>query len=281
MIGLQHLAQKLGGEVRRRQVLCPGPGHSPADRSLAVKPSGDRLLVHSYAGNNPIACLQYVRDKLGALGAPSCVQAVAKGDPEYDRRQHEKAQWLWHQRKPISGTIAERYLRQARGYGGPLPATLGFLAPRKPEHHPAMIATFGLADESEPGVLRAPREAGAIHLTLLRPDSSGKANVERPKLIIGSPGHLPIVLAPPNDLLGLAIVEGIETGLSVYAATGLGVWAAASASRMPALADVLPSYVECATIYQEGDPAGRRGAQELAQKLVKRGVEVLIAEASP
>ena len=41
-----------------------------------------------------------------------------------------------------------------------------------------MIAAFGLCDESEPGVIIAPRDVTAVHLTLLRPDGSGKAEVE-------------------------------------------------------------------------------------------------------
>ena len=42
----------------------------------------------------------------------------------------------------------------------------------------------------------------------------------------------------------LAITEGIEDRLTVHEATGLGAWAAGSASRMPALAYVLPGYIE-------------------------------------
>ena len=36
---LQYVAHALGGEVSGRQVLAPGPGHSPHDRSLAVRPA--------------------------------------------------------------------------------------------------------------------------------------------------------------------------------------------------------------------------------------------------
>jgi hypothetical protein len=42
----------------------------------------------------------------------------------------------------------------------------------------------------------------------------------------------PIVLAPVNDLGGLLIAEGIETTLACHA-SGLGLWAAGSASRLP------------------------------------------------
>ena len=114
-----------------------------------------------------------------------------------------------------------------------LPATtLAFLPPTKPEHRPAMISAFALPDEPGPGVVGEPRNVQAVHLTLLRPDGTGKADVPQPKLMVGSPGPLPIVLAPVNDLLGLAITEGIETGLSVYAATGLGVWVAGAGDTL-------------------------------------------------
>lgn len=49
-------------------VLAPGPGHSAADRSLSIKldanaPEG--FLVHSFAGDDPIQCRDYVREKAG------------------------------------------------------------------------------------------------------------------------------------------------------------------------------------------------------------------------
>jgi hypothetical protein len=84
----------------------------------------------------------------------------------------------------------------------------------KPEHHPALIAAFAVADEVEPGMLGEPRNVGAVHLTLLTPNGLGKAEVKPNKLIVGSPGTLPITLAPPNDLLAMAIAEGIEDALA-------------------------------------------------------------------
>ena len=194
----------------------------------------------------------------------------------YERRQAQKAQYLWLQRARIERTPAETYLRAARGYGGPLPATLGFLPPSKPEHHPAMIAAFGLVDEPEPGVLNEPRNVTAVHLTLLRDDGSGKADVERPKLIIGRPLSRPIVLAPANDLLAIAICEGIEDALTAHASTGMGAWAASAAGFMPALADSVPPYVECVTVFAHSDPAGQRGATELAERLTVKGVETFV-----
>jgi hypothetical protein len=86
------------------------------------------------------------------------------------------ARWLWAKRKPISGSIAETYLRSARSYGGRLPETLGFL-PGRGDHPPAMIAAFGMAIEpDEPGKLAIGVDAvKGVHLTRLLPDGSGKA----------------------------------------------------------------------------------------------------------
>jgi hypothetical protein len=198
---------------------------------------------------------------------------------DYERQQHEKAAWLWSQRKPITGTIAERYLR-GRGITCPLPPTLAFLKPSRPEHHPAMIAAFGLCTEPEPGLIVPPPNVVAVHLTLLKANGSGKAEIEKPKIVIGSPGARPIVIAPPNDLLGLAMTEGIEDGLSVYQATGVGVWVARAAGSMPALADVMPPYIRCVTIYAHNDDnnqrAGQRKARELADALVRKRVDVFM-----
>lgn len=66
-VTLQELAAALGGEISGGQVLAPGPGHSRGDRSLAVKPvdDDDGFILHSHAGDDPIACKDYVRQKLG------------------------------------------------------------------------------------------------------------------------------------------------------------------------------------------------------------------------
>jgi hypothetical protein len=137
-----------------------------------------------------------------------------------------------------------------------------------------MIAAFALVDEPEPGILGEPRNVTSVHLTLLKPDGSGKADVEKPKFTIGRPLDLPIVLAPPNDLLGMLTCEGIEDALTAYQSTGLGAWATASAGRMPNIADAVPSYIECVTIYAHCDKDGQNGARKLAEVLSRRGIKV-------
>ncbi|WP_445215676.1 toprim domain-containing protein [Bradyrhizobium sp. Pa8] len=186
----------------------------------------------------------------------------------------QKANWLWSLREPIAGTDAETYLREARGYGGPLPGTLGFLRGRG-DHPAAMIGAFGIPSEPEPGVIHIPAQAlRGVHITRLAPGGRGKAGTAQDKIMIGRSLGSPVVLAPANDLLGLVIAEGIEDAVSVHEATGLGAWAAGAASRLPALADVLPGYVDCITIMVDDDPDGRRHAAELARQVQRRGIEV-------
>ena len=74
----------------------------------------------------------------------------------------------------------------------------------------------------------------------------------------------PVAVAPVNDELGLAIAEGIEDGLSIHLATGLGSWAAGGATRMPTLAVAVPKYCECVTVIGDDNATGRKNAGELA-----------------
>jgi putative DNA primase/helicase len=183
------------------------------------------------------------------------------------------ARGLWERRRPVTQDCpVGLYLRKARGYGGPIPATLGYL-PANGKHSPAMIAAFGFCEEPEPGVIDPPANVTGVHITRLRPDGR-KAPEDKPKIMLGPMSGLPIVLAPANDGLGLAITEGIEDGLSVLEETGLGVWAAGSAGNMPKIAAALPAYVECVTIFAHCDENGLRFAKEAARLIAAIGVEV-------
>ncbi len=182
---------------------------------------------------------------------------------------------LWRRRLEASpGTPPHAYLRGPRGYSGKIPATIGYL-PASREYPPAMIAAFGMARETEPGELVIDDAAiRGVHITSLKSDGSDKAGTDRDKKIIGRSIGSPIVLAPPNDGLGLAVCEGIEDGLSIFEATGLGAWAAGSASRLLALADAVPDYIDCITIVADADLAGQANAQKLADALARHPGEV-------
>jgi Toprim domain-containing protein len=192
-------------------------------------------------------------------------------------RQLDKGRWLWRSARPPLGTPAARYL-ESRGLTLGIPATIRFSEPRKPDHHPAMVTAFGFPDEPAPGRLYIDDGAVAgVHLTLLKRDGSAKAEVEPDKITIGRCLGAPLVLAPVNDIGGLVIAEGIEDALSAHCATGLGAWAAGGASRLLALADMVPNYTECVTVMMDADQAGRRGSAELATRLMARGIEARLS----
>ena len=199
---------------------------------------------------------------------------IAAREAGHEAFRRMKALSLWRRGKSVQNTPVERYLEQARGYCASIPGTIRFL-PASQGFAPAMIAAIGIADEIEPGILSIPDHAiRGVHITALLSDGSGKAGTDRDKIMIGKSIGSPIVLAPPNDGLGLAVTEGIEDALSVHEATGLGSWAAGSASRMPALAAAVPSYIDCVTIVADPDDAGRINGQKLADALATHGCEV-------
>ena len=92
------MARLLGGEVVGRNILlCPGPGHSPKDRSLQVTLDArapDGIVVHSFAGDHWQDCRDYVRERLGLPpwepGDEQDRRIAPDEDCEWDRRAVEK-----------------------------------------------------------------------------------------------------------------------------------------------------------------------------------------------
>jgi hypothetical protein len=277
-----------GGQLGVHDVACPICG--PTKRDASAKRRVLRIW-HEDADFASYHCPRCpMKGYARRVGASSTFDAAkfqrqkaqaAARDREYAERQLGKARSMWRAAAPVCGTIVETYLR-SRGIEVLPPATIRSLEPRKPEHHPAMVTAFGFPEEPEPGALSIRNEAVVgVHLTLLKPDGSGKADFEPNKITIGRCLGAPLVLAPLNDLLGLAISEGIEDALSVHQTANLGAWAAGSAGRLPALADAVPSYVDCVRVLVDDDEAGHRGARGLAYQLRTRGRYVELVNSSP
>jgi hypothetical protein len=245
--------QLTGGRLGTHDVPCPlcGPFKSPhGQRRKVMRVWG---VEPSFATFHCERCGEsgYVRDRHAPEPDPVRL-AKARADAAERDRVHKadrlaKARWLWSQRKPIAGTIAERYLRGARRITCPLPPTLGFLPPNPDKGYPpALIAAFGLAHETEPGVIAIADDAvRGVHVTRLLHDGSDRERGDKAKIMIGNSIGAPIILAAPSDALALALTEGIEDALTVCNAAGLGAWAAGAASRLSALADAIPDYIDC------------------------------------
>jgi hypothetical protein len=253
--------------VRKQVFICRGAA------------AGDVIaMVEHIDGCNFVAAVETLTGEERPIVARPKPAEKSETVEEHELKQHRKAAWLWSQRQPIGGTIAERYLREKRKYSGPLPPTLGFL-PGSNGYPPAMIAAYGLVDEPEPGVLGEPRNIQAVHLTRLLRDGSDRERGDKAKISIGRPLGHPIVLAPPNDLLALAITEGIEDALSVHQALGIGAWAAGSATYMPKLAELVPGYIDVVHVELHPD-GGRRFAEKLIRNLRRRKIKVFPREAA-
>jgi hypothetical protein len=299
-------AKDLGGDLLPggKQILCPGPNHSEDDRSLSVlfdAGAPDGFVVWSFTGDDPLVCRDYVRDMLDLPGFSARRQerrahnenhrrrrAEAEAqDAAYAEKQREKARYLWSISRPVLGTPAARYLRERRRLAT-VPDTLRYL-PARGDFPPALIAAYGMPDEPEPGRY-APLPAGkveAVHITRLLPDGSDRDRSAK-KIMVASPGPMPIALIPPNDMGGLVVAEGVETALS-FAHTGLGCWAAGAKDRLvtiaPAIA-ALPCIEAVMICPDEDDPArvgvsctSRDRAEQLAEHLadLRPDIEVRIA----
>jgi hypothetical protein len=316
-VSLDLIADLVGNGIGIFNTACPRCG--PSKHSVSKRRKRTMRIWRLEPGFATYHCARcgekgYAREYRCSASPDPVMIAKTKAEAIERKRQITKqrlrlARWLWQRRQPITGTIAELYLR-ARGYHGRLPGTLGFLPPSR-NHSPALIAAFGMATEidqldhqqrwlAECGqLLPSPDDAAVpdvaptpecstltttddavvgVHLIKLRPDGSDRIRDDDldPKVIIGRNFVAPIVLAAPNDLMALTIGEGIEKVLADHAVSGACAWASASAGRMPALADLVPSYIECVTVLVDNNNAGRDNADALAARLHARGLEVLL-----
>jgi putative DNA primase/helicase len=262
MISTRQIASALGGEVAgTHTVLCPGPGHSSRDRSLAVRldPSApDGFICFSHCGDDWRACRDHVRERLGLpawqpgdewrRSVPD--QHVVKWDlaagaaegndvprsyteDEIDRINF--AQRIWNEATNPRGTLAEKYLREQRKLDLPdelAGAVLRFhgACPWRNEttgttdHVPALIVPFHSIGNDE---------ITAIHRIALNDDGS-----KRGRRMLGIVRHTAIKLDPINNSGRLVVGEGIETALAARQYMTMNriermpVWAAGSAGAI-------------------------------------------------
>lgn len=282
-LDLDTLRGLTGGRPGIHDVACPACGperRAPANRTRRVMRVW--LLETEFATYACARCSVsgYARD---GSASPVDRAALAKVKAEMAQRERAavqqraaKATWLWRNGRSLRGTTAERYLRDVRGITGALPATLRSLPARDP-YPPAVIGAYAIPTEPEPGVLQVDdRDVVGVQITRLQLD--GTKATEAAKISIGRSLGTPIVLAPLNDGLGLAISEGAEDALSIAISTGCGAWAAGGASRLAALAETVPSYTDHVSILRDDDPAGRRGVGALAEGLRKRRIRCSVID---
>lgn len=185
------------------------------------------------------------------------------------QRKAEQARRLWREARPAEGGPAEAYLH-ARGIRlERLPAVLRF--------HPE--AWHGPTARRWPAMLAAVAGAGlpAVHRTYLRPDGSGKAEVDPAKAMLGGTAGGAVRLTDgPGPLL---VGEGIESTLAAWTLRGdatARAWAALSTSGLRGLR--LPPQPGRLCIAADGDAAGIGAAHALAERAHALGWQVTIAQ---
>lgn len=271
-------ARALGGEARGNSVLCPGPGHSRADRSLSVTfgtgPEG--FVVFSHAGDDPLACRDHVKAVLGFSGEPVQVARPERPEPTNAERT-AYALTFWEQAGPIEGTPAEAYLRR-RGVWGVLPSEASGDALRWHPHCP-----FG-KDQWSGAVVALVRdirtnEPRAIHRTAIDPHGQKrKALGDNGRMALGPIKGGAIKLTPDAEVeLSVGIGEGLESTLSLRRLGGfdrLAVWSVLTAGGIrafPALAGLESVWV--ATDHDESR-TGQTATDQLAERLTPHGIEI-------
>lgn len=294
-----HILAELGvpsERLRDRHGPCPGCGGR--DRYRFDNREGRGTFVCGQGGGKLLsgdgfALLQHVHgwDFKTALAEVAAVVGIQPGR-EYkpaERRNHpattpqpkepvadmtaktERARAIIAESKPAQGTIVERYLN-SRALDLPADADIRFHPSLwhwpSQQRLPAMICPIldiGAADNETP--------MGA-HLTFIQPDGSGKATVEKARLYLGPKKGGVVKLTPDDEItMGLAISEGVETGLAAILG-GLPIWACLDAGNMadfPVLGGI-----ESLTVVADHDKAGIAASEAVASRWANAGREVRI-----
>lgn len=258
MANAKELTLKLGGRWHCVYGSAPCPCCQPEGRrdqtALTLSDGkGGRLLAHC----KKLGCA--FADILAAAGVrasdfrpPDPIELARCGAERQAeaRRRGLRASICWGETQPISGTIAEVYLRE-RGITCRLPETLRF-HPRcwhgpTAKRYPALVALVEGGD------------GFALHRTYIRSDGSRKAAVSPSKAMLGAVAGGAVRLAEGQG--GLAVAEGIETSLSLACGllrTPATIWAALSSSGLRGLR--LPSEPGRLIIATDSDDGGAGAA---------------------
>lgn len=273
MTNARSLTAALRGRWHGRFGTAPCPICQPEGRrdqnALTLADASDRLLLNCKKSRCRFEDLLTATGLMfGSYAPPDPVilaQREAEGRAEAAKRERQ-ARAIWDQAAPLSGTVAETYLR-GRGIKCAPPNTLrchpdcwhGPTAKR----HPALVARVDGGD------------GFAIHRTFLRPDGSGKADTKPAKMMLGTTAGGAVRLTEGAG--PLLVAEGIETAASAFILRGDGhlrTWAALSASGMAALR--LPAPVGNLIVAPDGDKAGHAAGLALADRASREGWRVTI-----
>lgn len=190
IVGATIKLQRAGGEFKG---CCPF--HADRSPSFTIYKGGERFQCFGCGASGDVldfvqrsqgVSLREAADMLTGGSLPSVHVAPVPIADKQDRIAEAKA--IWRAAQPITGTLAERYLR-SRGIHMALPDSLRFArAPygKRGPDHPVLVAAVASADDRLIGIQR----------TFLNATGTGKAAVPKPKLSLGRVAGGAIRLAP-------------------------------------------------------------------------------------
>lgn len=286
MTDLREIAQRLGGDIYQggRAAVVPGPGHSKQDRSLSLRVAEDgrRLLWHSFAGDAADQVRKHLGLEAGELARETDAERRRR-EEAYRRELERKRRYcgtLWAETSPATGTVVERYLA-GRGLHGPIPDGHLRFHPRAMLAYPWNLEAGDI--RTWPAMVALVRHANGapcgLHVTALRPDGSGKADLRNgPRRMLAEAAAGAVRLVPIREDGVLAVAEGIETALAFRQLTGTPTWAALSAGGLRAF--VPPPGLQRLIIAADSDDNGKglEAARALAERARSR-VAVVISPA--
>ena len=194
------IVEQLGGKWSLRGGMCRCPAHDDGSPSLSIRVGDTTLLVHCFAGCNSVDVLKAIRtiDTGGVRTTHEARQAEPKN-------LQPLAERLWATSRPLSGTLAARYLasRHLVSHSAQLRyhprVQLGRTADAT--FHPAMI-----------GAVRDDAGLVAVHRTFLDGATARQAKFDNPKRLLAVPETGAVRIGAATRVLGIA--EGIETALA-------------------------------------------------------------------
>jgi len=274
MTDARTICDALGGRWHGGSGLTFCPVHkNTRTPALSVKDGRDgRVLVYCFAGCDAHDILAALRARGLMAGHsdwrpdPREIERRKAAEDAERRRRIELARRCWAEAGPVSGTLAERYLR-ARGINCDLPPTL--------RHHPE--CWHGPTARKVPALVAAVgtgRKLTGIHRTFLA-EPGAKAFDADCKLMLGCCAGGAVRLSGGRG--PLVVAEGIETALSLLAGlegASLRVWAALSTSGMGGL--ILPPDAGEMVLAPDSDEAGAKAARQLADRACAAGWRVRI-----
>ncbi|CAN1540865.1 TOPRIM domain containing protein [Burkholderiaceae bacterium] len=244
------------------RISCPSCGRSDRDKTLGLSIKTDTSVAHCFR----CSFVESYRPERGAVMRTPTIIPQRK-----TQQKHEVlSQWgrdLWAECQVLDG-VALAYLHRRQCVIPPKDSDLKW--------HPALRHPSGYIGAGLVGLVSdaTTREPLSLHRTWI--SATGKADVSPPRMPLANHSLKNGCIRLWSDEFvnaGLGVAEGIESALCLAWAMQ-PVWALLDAGHLSKF-QVIPS-VECLTIAQDQDAAGRKAAHECAARWHKAGREVRI-----